>query len=273
MPKPLALPDHQLADYLAFAHELADAAAAASLPFFRSGSAVTNKDTKGGFDPVTAADEGAERAIRELVRARYPDHGVLGEEGGHQSGSSGFTWVVDPIDGTRAFVAGIPLWTTLIALNDGTRPVLGVIDQPYMRERFVGSAHGATLRASGAVRALSTRRSARLADAIFSSTSPELFESPRARRIHDALVAETRLTRYGCDAYAYGLLAAGFIDVVVEPGLKAWDVQALIPVIEAAGGVVGGWIDGDVVDSGGDVIAAANMELFAEVRALIARAG
>ncbi len=275
MPKPSPITNAQLTEYLAFANDLADAAAAETLPLFRAGSAITNKDTTGGFDPVTAADEGAEQAIRDLIAARYPDHGVQGEEGGHTAGASGLTWVIDPIDGTRAFISGIPLWTTLIALNDGARPVLGVIDQPYLGERFVGSAKGARMRARAAHsasgtqdHALSTRKTMRLADAIFSSTSPELFATVGDKRVHDALVARARLTRYGCDAYAYAMLAAGLIDLVVEPGLRTWDVQALIPVIEAAGGVIGRW-DGGPAAEGGNIIAAATPELFAEVKTLI----
>ena len=256
----------------AFAQSLADAAARASLPYFRSDIAVSDKSGPGAreFDPVTAADEEAEQAMRSLIRATYPDHGILGEEGGAETAAGAFNWVLDPIDGTRSFIAGLPLWTTLIALHDGTRPIIGIIDQPYLGERFIGTPSGAFLQARGEMRLLSTRPRVTLKDAIFSTTAPQLFESPREKRIHDALVTASRVARYGCDAYAYALLAAGGIDLVVEVGLKPWDVQALIPVIEGAGGAIASF-DGANPDQGGSVIAAANEALLAECRALIDR--
>jgi histidinol-phosphatase len=260
----------QIAEFADFAQRLADAAARASLPYFRVEIEVTDKDPGPGFDPVTAADREAETAIRALIRETYPDHGIVGEEGGEDAGESPFTWVLDPIDGTRAFIAGLPLWTTLIALNDGTRPILGLIDQPYLGERFIGTPSGAFLQSRGEMRLLSARRGIKLHDAIFSTTSPQLFEAPREKRIHDALVAGTRFTRYGCDAYAYAQLAAGRIDLVAEVGLKPWDVQALMPVIEAAGGAIASFEDGPA-DQGGSVAAAADRALLDEALALIAR--
>lgn len=260
-----------LAQVLTFAHTLADAAAGETLPRFVAGVGIDDKGTPGDFDPVTEADRAAEDIIRARIKTAYPGHGLLGEERGLERGSEPFTWVIDPIDGTRAYICGIPLWTTLIALNDGTKPVAGIIDQPYLGERYYADASGAFLNRRGTVHRLATSAKTRLKDAIFSTTSPDLFRSPKEHTIHDTLSAKTRLARYGCDAYAYARLAAGAIDLVVEPGLKPWDVQALIPVIEAAGGVIARFDGGDPQD-GGDIIAAANTALLGEVQDLIARA-
>lgn len=263
-------PSSLIVELTAFAQKLADAASRASLPHFRMEIPITDKGGPSDYDPVTAADQEAEAAIRALIRATYPDHGILGEEGGHTRGTSPFTWVLDPIDGTRAFIAGLPLWTTLIALNDGMKPIIGIIDQPYLGERFIGTPAGAFLQSRGEMRLLSTRPRVKLSEAIFSTTTPLLFESPREKRIHDAIVGRTKLTRYGCDAYAYALLAAGRIDLVVEVGLKPWDVQALMPVIQAAGGVIANF-EGGTASEGGSVVAAATPALLEECLDLIKR--
>jgi myo-inositol-1(or 4)-monophosphatase len=256
--------------FLAFAGTLADSAARITLKHFRERVAVSNKSANAAFDPVTAADREAEAAMRALIRARYPDHGILGEEHGSEPGRSAYTWVIDPIDGTRSFIAGLPLWTTLVALHDGTRPILGLIDQPYLGERFSGTVKGkAELRTRDGVRALRTRDNVtQLKDAVFSTTSVEFFESAAERQVLDRLIAAARLVRFGCDCYGYGLLAAGFVDVVVEAGLKAWDVQPFLPIVEAAGGVVTNWEGGPAQD-GGRIVAAANASLLAEALALI----
>lgn len=249
-------------EYLHFANELADAAAAAILPHFRAGAGADNKSAR-GFDPVTAADRGAERVMRALIRARYPQHGILGEEEGHttgkETGNPGLTWVLDPIDGTKAFLLGLPLWGTLIALNDGTRPVLGVMNQPFTRERFVGT--GQCAWSGGHV--LHARACARLADAHVMCTSPDIFDADQ-RRAFDAVAAETRLLRYGGDCYAYCMLAAGHVDAVIEAGLQPWDVQALVPIIEGAGGIVTAWDGGDV-QHGGTVLACGDERLHAQL--------
>lgn len=257
----------RIAEYLAFAHTLADAAAGETLSRFRAALNIDNKGT-GEFDPVTQADRAAEDIIRQRIKAAYPGHGLLGEERGSEAGNEPLRWVIDPIDGTRAYMCGIPLWTTLIALNDGTRPVIGVIDQPYLGERYYASPAGAFMRMGEQLRPLKTRANARLDDAVFSTTSPGLFQSAREKKIHEALVASVKLARYGCDAYAYAQLAAGTIDLVVEPGLQAWDIQALLPVIEAAGGAVATFDGGDP-QKGGDIVAAANPALLKACLALI----
>jgi myo-inositol-1(or 4)-monophosphatase len=262
-------PSSLITEFTSFIETLADAAARATLPHFRLDPPVTDKGVS-EFDPVTEADQEAEAAIRALIHATYPDHGVIGEEGGTEQGESPFTWVIDPIDGTRAFIAGLPLWTTLIALHDGTKPIIGLIDQPYLGERFLGTPSGAFLQTHGEMKVLSTRPHVRLSEAIFSTTTPQMFESPKDKRVHDAILEATRLVRYGCDAYAYAMLAAGHIDLVAEIGLKPWDVQALIPLVTAAGGAVASF-EGGLADQGGRIVAAANPALLEEALALIAR--
>lgn len=242
-------------ELLAFAGLLADAAAAVTLSHFRSPLAVDNKRAQ-GFDPVTAADRGAEEAIRRLIGEHHPEHGVLGEEAGHKRGGD-LTWVIDPIDGTRAFITGSPLWGTLIALHDGERAVLGVLDQPFLKERFWGVSLP-TWREAGLVtpsgrRALTTRACAHLGEAVLSTTTIETFKGSE-RRAFEGLMGRARLTRFGGDCYQYGLLAHGFMDLVVETGLAPYDIQALIPIIEGAGGAVTDW-HGRAADQGGSIVA------------------
>ena len=249
-------------EYLHFANELADAAAAAILPHFRATSGAENKSAH-GFDPVTAADRGAERAMRALIRARYPHHGILGEEEGAQAGSAGLTWVLDPIDGTRAFLLGLPLWGTLIALNDGTRPVLGLMNQPFTRERFVGT----TQCAWNGGHVLHTRPCAQLSDAHVMCTSPDIFD-PAQRAAFDAVAGRARMLRYGGDCYAYCMLAAGHADLVIEAGLKSYDIAALVPIVTGAGGIVTTW-DGGSPKAGGRIIAAGDARVHDAAMALL----
>ncbi len=248
-----------LSDDLTLAHALADAARSAIRPFFRAGSAVDNK-LETGFDPVTAADRASEQAMRKLLAEHRPDDGILGEEFGEVAGRSGRRWVLDPIDGTRAFISGLPSWTVLIALETDGRPGLGLIDQPHIGERFVGSPSGTHLHHDGEVRALSVRRGATLDTAILSSTDPYLFQGAEAQAFA-AVRERVRLCRFGFDAYAYAMLAAGGVDLVIESGLQVYDVQAFIPVIEGAGGIVTNWSGGDA-SQGGQVVAAANRDLL-----------
>jgi len=249
-------------DDLAFAHRLADASGAAIRPYFRKRIDVIDK---GGtvFDPVTAADKGAEEGIRALIRAERPGDGILGEEYGEEAGRSGRVWVIDPVDGTRGFITGGTQWGTLIALNEGGAPVLGILDQPVLRERFVGSAAGSFLHSADGTAKLSVRACPSLGEAVLMSHHPWSHfsedEHARFRRLCDA----ARMTRFGADCYAYGLLAMGFVDLVVEAWLKPWDIQALIPIIEAAGGLVTDWT-GAPCPNGGCVIAAGDRRVHAE---------
>jgi myo-inositol-1(or 4)-monophosphatase len=262
-----------LSELTSFAEELADISGKVILPHFRERIAVHNKHGDGGFDPVTEADRAAEEAIRRRIKIRYPSHGIMGEEHGTEAGASPFTWVIDPIDGTRAFMCGMAQWGTLIALNDGSRPVIGVLDQPYTKERWV-SANGHTrfLHAHGTTSQLKTRKCPSLSEAVLSTTSPKGYFDDREEKAFWTLSGKARMTRFGGDCYAYGLLAMGFIDVIVEAGLKPWDVQALIPIIENAGGIVTSWEGGDAA-SGGRVIACGDPSLHSAVVEALGFAG
>lgn len=250
------------------AHALADAARPAVLRHFRQpGLNAANKDAQGGFDPVTAADHEAEAAIRaELARLR-PQDAILGEEGGKTDGESGLTWVIDPVDGTRGFMSGTPTWGVLVALSDTSGPVLGIIDQPYIGERFWGGLGEASVKGPMGKTPLQTRPPRPLEKATLFTTFPEI--GTRAERAaFERVAARTRLTRYGTDCYAYALVAAGQIDLVIEAGLGAHDIQAPIAVIEAAGGLVTDW-QGGPAHGGGQVLAAANREIHAQALALL----
>lgn len=251
--------------WLATAHALADASGEVILPYFRRRMAVTNKDGAGGFDPVTAADRAAERTIAKALSARLPNHGMVGEEYGIRSGDARHQWVIDPIDGTRAFILGLPLWGTLIGLLEDARPVLGLMDQPYTRERFWSGANGAYMReAGGRERRLKTRACASLGEAMFSTTHPDLFTPGLEAEHFLAVKREARMTRYGGDCYAYCLLAAGHIDVIMETGLKPHDVVALIPIIERAGGRITTWTGKPAAD-GGRIVATGDPHLHEQL--------
>lgn len=262
------LDNAQIDTLRAFAEELASAAGAAILPHFRADLAIEDKSAKDGktvFDPVTIADRAAERAMRELIAARYPGHGIIGEEEGRQQGSSQLTWVLDPIDGTRAFVTGLPVWGTLIALNDGTRPILGIIDQPFTRERFIGTPEGAWHNG----KPIRTRACPNLAQACVMLTVPAAGAKVPEQAVFDAVAAQARIVRFGGDCYAYGLLAHGLVDVVLEAHLDIHDVQALIPVVEGAGGVITSW-EGKDPQHGGSVIACGDPVLHHQLLEMIA---
>lgn len=251
-------------ELLAVAHALADAARPVTLRHFRSRDlATTSKPGDGSFDPVTRADQDAESVMRVVLRQRRPDDGIVGEEHGHSRGSSGLTWVIDPIDGTRAYISGMPTWGVLIALFDGAAPVIGIIDQPYTDERFVGVTTGerrsAHLLRGGGRTTLRTRECPDLADATLFTTFPEI-GTDQERLAFERVRDRVRLTRYGADCYAYALLASGGVDLVIEAGLQPHDVQALIPVIEGAGGVTSAW-DGGPGHLGGRFLAAGSPQL------------
>lgn len=255
------------ADLIETAHALADAAGRAILPHFRTAALAVEDKGSHGFDPVTAADRAAERAMRDVLAQRRPRDAILGEEFGSKAGESGLTWVLDPIDGTRGFMAGTPTWGVLIAVGGADGPEFGIIDQPYTQERFWGGLGEAGWRGPHGGGALGTRRTRDLADAILFTTFPEIGTAPE--RAAFARVAErVKLVRYGMDCYAYALLAAGQIDMVIEAGLQAYDIHGPLAVVEAAGGVVTDW-RGNPARDGGRVIAAANPELHAQALALL----
>ena len=258
------------AEFEAFAVELAREAARVTLPFFRSDIGHEDKGGDRGFDPVTEADRQAEAAIRRMIAARYPDHGVIGEEYGEDRPDAEQVWVLDPIDGTRAFISGLPLWTTLIALRREGRPAVGVIAQPYLDEIFLGGPSGARLLRGGAETPLAVRSCERLAEAVISTTDPALF-TPREGEAWAQVRAAARLARLGCDAYAYAMVAAGRMDLVAEAGLKPWDWSALVPVIEAAGGKVVNW-RGQAPDDAGQILAVGDARLIDQALTTLKRA-
>ncbi|MBS0565756.1 MAG: histidinol-phosphatase [Proteobacteria bacterium] len=257
-------------DLLRTAHALADAARVETLAHFRRPGLSADNKLAGGFDPVTVADRNAEARMRALLAEMRPDDAILGEEFAERAGTSGLTWVLDPIDGTRAFLSGAPTWGVLIAVDAGDGPILGLIDQPHIGERFVGGLGQAVLSGPRGTVDLKTRAPVPLSQAILFSTFPEIGSSAEEAAFRD-LSARVRLTRYGADCYAYALVALGQIDLVVEAGLQPYDVQAPIAVIEAAGGIVTDWRGGPA-HRGGRVLAAANPAIHAEALAILARA-
>ncbi len=236
---------------LNFADTLADAARAAILPYFRAPLAIESKGA--AFDPVTDADRAAERAMRALIEEHHPDHGVLGEEYGETHGASGYQWILDPIDGTRAFISGLPLWGVLIGLYHEGRPLIGVMDQPYLDERYRGWNDGANVTARGTTTPLKVRACASMSDATLSTTDANLLRDAEGEAFARAR-ADVKLTRYGYDCYAYCMVASGHMDCVVESGLKPFDIAALIPILTGAGGGACNWRGGDA-SQGGQVLA------------------
>ena len=254
-------------DLFSTAQALADVAREETLAFFRNAALVADNKASDGFDPVTHADRAAEARMREVLAALRPDDAILGEEFGAKPGTSGLTWVLDPIDGTRSYISGAPTWGVLIAVNAGQGPILGVIDQPYIGERFWGGLGRSELQGPRGLCALSTRPARPLDQATLFTTFPEVGSKVEQAAFHN-LAAQVRLTRYGADCYAYALIAAGQIDLVVEAGLQAYDVQAPIAVIEAAGGIVTDW-RGNPAHAGGRILAAANQEIHALALAVL----
>ena len=254
-----------------FAVELARAAAAVTLPLFRTDCGEEDKGGPGAFDPVTRADRDAEGAMRRLIAERFPDHGVIGEEYGEDRPDADHVWVLDPVDGTRAFIAGLPLWTSLIALRHEGRPVTGVIAQPVLDEIFLGGPSGAVLLKDGdAPCALRTRACPSLNDAVIATTDPDIFTGAELGAWTQVRAA-ARMARLGCDAYAYAMVAAGRIDLVAETSLKPWDWSALIPVVEAAGGKVVNW-RGQATDDSGQVLAVGDDALIDQALVTLKRA-
>ncbi|MGI9328718.1 MAG: histidinol-phosphatase [Pseudomonadales bacterium] len=250
-------------EFLAAACDIAVAAGAVTLRYFRSGVEVDNKREDGRFDPVTAADREAETLIRERLQAQFPKHGIYGEEFGYQRGN-GLTWVIDPIDGTRAFMSGMVHWGVLLGLHDGEKPILGVMCQPFVGELFWGDGDRAYYK-RGQTEAvqLGTSECRQLSAAILTTTGADLLDTDAQRSQFDALSAQVKLTRTGGDCYIYAMLAAGEVELATDGQLNPYDIQALIPIIEGAGGVVSR-LDGDDPAMGGWILAAANSDLHAQ---------
>jgi myo-inositol-1(or 4)-monophosphatase len=254
-------------DFAAFVDELARVSGETIRPFFRTALGVENKSRAGGFDPVTAADRAAEVAMRTLIKTTFPEHGILGEELGAERPDAEYVWVLDPIDGTKSFICGLPAWGTLIALTRRGEPIYGMMHQPFTREHFTGDGSAARYRGPAGDRALRTRPCAALQEAVLLTTSPLLMRDADRRRFQ-RVEQVVRLSRYGGDCYAYCMLAAGHVDLVIETELKPYDVLPLIPIIEGAGGVVTTW-DNDRPHAGGRVIAAGDRRLHAKAMDLL----
>jgi myo-inositol-1(or 4)-monophosphatase len=241
-------------DFTAFIGRLATASGETILPFFRTSLGIDNKSAGHDFDPVTEADRAAEAVMRRLIKASFPRHGIVGEEFGNEREDAEYVWVLDPIDGTKSFIAGFPIWGTLIGLLHRGSPVFGMMHQPYIGERFSGDGGAARYRGPSGERKLAVRRCVSLKEATSFTTSPLLMNATD-RAAFSRVEAEVRLTRYGGDCYSYCMLAAGHLDLVVETELKPYDIAALIPIITGAGGVVTTW-EGRPAQNGGRIIAA-----------------
>jgi myo-inositol-1(or 4)-monophosphatase len=249
-------------DFAAFVDQLASVSGETILPFFRTALAVENKKRDdGSFDPVTAADRAAETTMRTLIRQTFPEHGIVGEEYGDEQADAEYVWVLDPIDGTKSFISGLPIWGTLIALTRFGKPVFGMMHQPFMGERFTGDGGAAHYRGPAGERELRVRPCTTIEEAVVYTTSPRLMK--RADRQNFNRVEDlARLSRYGGDCYAYCMLAAGHIDAVIETELKPHDVMALIPIVTGAGGMMTTWDNGPP-QAGGRIIAAGDKRVHA----------
>jgi myo-inositol-1(or 4)-monophosphatase len=248
-------------DFQAFLDELATVSGETVLTFFRTALSIDNKGGPGGFDPVTAADHAAETAMRTLIRRSFPSHGIIGEEYGEERADAEYVWVLDPIDGTKSFISGMPAWGTLIALLRAGEPVFGMMNQPFIRERFSGDGAKAHYRGPAGARDLRVRACADLAEAVLFTTSPLLMKAGD-RELFGRVEQMVRLSRYGGDCYAYCMLAAGHVDLVIETGLKPYDVLPLVPIIAGAGGGITTW-DGGAPNGGGRIVAAGDKRLHA----------
>jgi histidinol phosphatase-like enzyme (inositol monophosphatase family) len=237
----------------------ADAAATRTLPLFRTDLGIDNK-LQSGFDPVTEADRGAETAIREIIAGAFPDHAIIGEEWG-TTGEGPFTWIIDPVDGTRAFISGAPVWGTLIGFAENGVAIAGLMSQPFIGETFLAVPGRATYHRNGKTQPLRTSGQNDLAAAKVFTTTPKLFRTPELLAKWTAIESATRLQRFGMDCYGYALLAAGHADLVIEPSLQTYDIAALVPIIREAGGAIACW-DGSEPTGGGNVIAAATPRLL-----------
>jgi len=247
-------------DFASFVDELASVSGHTILPFFRTALAVENKQA-GGFDPVTAADRAAEQAMRALISRTFPDHGILGEEYGSERTDAEYVWVLDPIDGTKSFISGMPAWGTLIGLMRFGEPVFGMMHQPFIKERFTGDGGAAHYSGPAGDRDLRVRQCGALSDALLYTTSPLLMnEADRAsfRKVENT----AKLSRYGGDCYAYCMLAAGQIDLIIETEINPYDIVALIPIVNGAGGIITTW-ENEPAQQGGRIVVAGDERVHA----------
>lgn len=240
-------------------NDLSAISADITLQYFRSTMDVSNK-LEEGFDPVTIADEKTEIEIRKYLTQHFPDHGISGEELAAYNPDANFQWIIDPVDGTRAFISGLPSWGTLVCLSKNHTPIAGMMFQPFTGELYYTSGGQSFLTRHGRINPLQTSTTKTLSNAILMTTGPDFFNESQKLQF-DNVCENTKLTRYGFDCYAYAMLASGHIDLIVEANLKAFDIAALIPIVENAGGVIRTW-DNQCASSGGNILAAANQSLF-----------
>ncbi|MBX9740472.1 MAG: histidinol-phosphatase [Beijerinckiaceae bacterium] len=259
-------------DFARFVEDLATASGEAILPFFRTQMGADDKSGGGVFDPVTEADRAAESIMRRMIEQSFPEHGIIGEEFGDKNPSSEYVWVLDPIDGTKSFISGMPVWGTLIGLQHNGRPCYGMMHQPFTRERFSGDSKSALWRGLDRLgkpveRRLHARACADLSSATLMTTHPALL-APGTLDAYRRVEEKVRLSRYGGDCYAYSMIAAGHVDLVIESGLKPYDIVALVPIVEGSGGIVTNWSGGSPAD-GGAIIAAGDRRVHAQALKLL----
>ena len=252
---------------IAFAHRLADASGAVIRPFFRQRIEIANK-LENDFDPVTEADKGGERAIRAILDAERPHDAILGEEYGDKPGTSGWRWVLDPVDGTRCFITGRHEWGSLIALEKDGVPLLGLLDQPVLGERFIGVNGKSELHQKGEVTRLKVRPCADIGEALLCATDPSAYMTAAQQAAFARVKEKARLTRYHGDCYLFGVLALGFVDCIIEAGFKPWDIAALIPLVEGAGGIITSWDGGDCRD-GATILACGDRRMHQQAMKLL----
>jgi myo-inositol-1(or 4)-monophosphatase len=250
-----------------FAIALAKASAAEILPFFRRNTAIDVK-AAATWDPVTEGDRAGERMIRQMIEQHYPGHAILGEEYGLKDTGSPFKWVLDPVDGTRAFVCGMPTWATLIGLTYEDKPVIGLMHQPLVGDMFYGNPHGAWADHRGRTEAIRTRGGIGLTSAMAGTTAPELYRSDRDQQAFQRLRGTAKLTRYGGDAYFFCMVAAGHLDIAMDCGLQLYDIAPLLPIVLGAGGAAAEWT-GKNPALGGNVITAGSQALLDEAMAIM----
>ena len=242
-----------------FANHLADEARKISMFYFKKKIKITNKNNK-DFDPVTAVDIGVQKKINKLINKEFPNHSILGEEDSIIKNSE-YEWCVDPIDGTKSYIQGVPLWGTLIALSKNNEIILGLADIPALNERYIGHSNLSYKIIRNKKTKLKVRNTERLNESILNTTSPYVFANKSDQKSFERLSKKVKSTRLGGDCYSYCLLADGLIDIVVESGLKPWDIRALVPIIKNAGGIINTW-EAETVADGGRIIATTNKELF-----------
>lgn len=260
--------EDQIQQLLDFAIDIVTEAGDIALQYFRADITVMNKSQGTRFDPVTKADQEIEAYLRDKIAINYPGHSIIGEEYSARQGKDKCTWIIDPIDGTRGFVAGSPMWGILLGLMIEEKCVIGLMHQPFVKDTFVGSDAGAFLIRENNKKEIKTSDKKHISESILCSTHPSMFHTEGERQTFQRFVDATRFSRLGTDCYGYSLLAAGFIDIVVEGHLQSYDIMPLIQIVEAAGGIVTTW-DGNTVENGGNIIASANDELHEQVLELI----